>query len=64
MKEDADLLVVDAAEVITAAADLRAAGIPDLAVAWGPRTGPRGASARPLTGRALDDPGLVPGGAR
>ena len=63
MKEDADLLVVDAAEVITAAADLRASGVADLAVAWGPQTGPRGASARPLTGKALDDPGTLPGGA-
>ncbi|HEX5008794.1 MAG TPA: imidazolonepropionase [Planctomycetota bacterium] len=63
MKDDVDLLVVDAAEVVTAAADLRAANVADVSATWGPRSGPRGASARPLTGKALDDPGLVPGGA-
>jgi len=63
VKEEVDLLVTDAAEVVTAAADLLAAGVPDVAAAWGQRTGPRGASARPLTGVALDDPGLLPGGA-
>jgi imidazolonepropionase len=63
VKEEVDLLVVDAAEVVTAAADLRAAGVPDVAVAWGARSGPREASARPLTGKALDDAGVVPAGA-
>jgi len=61
--EEVDLLVTDAAEVVTAAADLRAAGVPDVASAWGERTGPRGASARPLTGSALDDPGVLTRGA-
>ncbi len=63
MKEEVDLLVLDAAEVVTAAADLRAAGVPDVAAAWGERTGPRRASAKALTGAALDDPGLLPRGA-
>jgi len=60
--EEVDLLVVDAAEVVTAAADLRVAGVADVAAAWGIRTGPRGASARPLCGPALGDPGVVPRG--
>jgi len=61
VREEVDLLVTDAAEVVTAAADLRAAGVPDVLAAWGERSGPRGASARPLTGAALDDAGVLPG---
>lgn len=63
MKEDVDLLVTDAAEVVTAAADLRAVGVADVCAEWGERSGPRGASARQLTGKALDDCGVVERGA-
>lgn len=63
MPEEVDLLVVEAAEVVTAAADLRAAGVADVRAEWGERTGPRGASGRPLAGAALDDAGVLPGAA-
>lgn len=64
MKETVDLLVLDAAEVVTVAPDRPSFASADSAAALRPGTGARPRSAAtPLRGAAMDDVGLLPGGA-